>query len=91
MKTLLLVLAGTLAIAGGSARMQEPPPGTHDHGQQTMRMMDMSERDKKLDELVARLNAAWGNDRIDALVAVVNELVAERKAMQDRMKGMMQK
>jgi hypothetical protein len=104
MKATFLALIGALTLAGGTARMQEPPKA-HDHGEQTMPaapggavhgmpmmpMQAMSERDKKLDDLVAQLNAAKGNDRIDKLVAVVNELVTERKAMHEHMNGMMKK
>jgi len=56
-------------------------------------MKSMEARDKKLDALVAELNAAKGNDRTDTLVALVNELVAERKTMSamcaEHMTGMM--
>ena len=90
MKTFLLALVGAIAISG-AASMQEPPK-SHEHGEQTlppaaattmpmMQMKAMAAQDKKLDELAAELNAAKGNDRIDKLVAVVNELVAERKDM----------
>jgi len=93
MKTLIVTAIVALAIAGGTARMQEPK--THDHGEQTMPMppmhgmpMSMTAQDDKLEKLAAEMNAAKGNDRIDKLVAVVNELVAERKAMHDHMKHM---
>jgi hypothetical protein len=107
MKTLFLALIATLAIAG-AARAQEPPKA-HEHGEQAMPatppmpmpmpmpMMQMKAsmdtQNKKLDDLVAQLNAAKGNDRTDTLVALVNELVAERKAMSamcgEHMNGMM--
>jgi len=95
MKTLLLAITASLAIAGGTARVQDPPK-SHDHGDQTMPAppmhgmpMSMMARDDTLEKLVAEMNAARGNDRIDKVVAVLNELVAERKAMHDHMKGMM--
>lgn len=92
MKALLLAITASLAVAG-TARMQEPPK-PHDHGEQTTMtpmhgMPMMMAQDDKLDKLAAEMNAAKGNDRIDKLVAVVNELVAERKAMHEHMKGMM--
>jgi len=105
MKTWFFALVAMLAIAGGTARMQEPPK-THEHGETTMPaapmmrtmpmmpMMGMEGQNKKLDALVAELNAAKGNDRTDKLVALVNELVAERKAMSamcEQMHGMMKK
>jgi hypothetical protein len=88
MKIWLLALIGTLAIAGGTARMQEPSKKPDMHSmmadQQKM-MMSMHASDKKLDDLLSQLNAAKGNDRIDKLVAVVNELAAERKDMHGMM------
>jgi len=83
MKKLILIGIALVAFAVGVARSQETKgPDTHAMmaGQHNM-MMAMQASDKKLDELVAQLNAAKGNDRIDKLVAVVNELVAERKLM----------
>ena len=95
MKTAFVTAIAALVLASGPARTQEPPKA-HDHAEQTMPAapvhgmpMAMMAQDDKLDKLVADLNAAKGNDRIDKLVAVVNELVAERKAMHERMKGMM--
>jgi hypothetical protein len=87
--TVISIVAATL-LAAGTARTQEPPKA-HDHGEQAMPAMPMMQHtdDEKLDKLVAEMNAAKGNDRIDRLVAVVNELVAERKAMREHMNGMM--
>jgi hypothetical protein len=96
MRTLILAGVAALALAAGIARPQETATVPDMHammaGQQKM-MMSMQATDKKLDDLVAQLNAAKGNDRIDKLVAVVNELVAERKQMANMMSmhgGMMQ-
>src|SRR5436189_2571592 len=84
MKTTLITVLAALAVWAGVARSQEPAAKPDMHammtGQQNM-MMSMQASDKKLDDLVAKLNAAKGNDRIDSLVAVVNELIAERKQM----------
>lgn len=84
-----VIFAGivALAAAGGIARSQEAAkPDTHAMmaGQHNM-MASMEASNKKLDDLVVQLNAAKGNDRIDKLVAVVNELVAERKQMTSMM------
>lgn len=89
MKTTFIAVIGALAVLAGVARSQEaaapkPDMRTMMAGQQHM-MMSMQASDKKLDDLVAQLNAARGNDRIDKLVAVVNELVAERKQMTSMM------
>jgi hypothetical protein len=64
--------------------------------QRQQMMANMKTMDQKLDELVARMNAARGAEKVDAVAAVVSELVAERTqmrgrmmAMQDRMMGHM--
>lgn len=85
MKTTFIAVVGALAVGAGVARSQEAATPKQDMhtmmaGQQHM-MMSMQASDKTLDDLVAQLNAAKGDDRVDKLVAVVNELVAERKQM----------
>ncbi|HET9833865.1 MAG TPA: hypothetical protein VFP91_19215 [Vicinamibacterales bacterium] len=96
MRTLIVGGIAALALAAGVGRSQETAAKPDMHammaGQHQM-MMSMQASDKKLDDLIAQLNAAKGNDRIDKLVAVVNELVAERKQMANMMSmhgGMMQ-
>ena len=88
MKTLFIVVTGMLLAAGSLGHAQNPPAAANPRammaGQQQM-MASMQAGDKKLDDLVAQLNAARGNDRLDKLVAVVNALVAERKGMRDMM------
>jgi hypothetical protein len=44
--------------------------------------------EKRLDELVAKMNASRGSDKIEDIAAVVNELVAQHKRMGP---GMMQR
>jgi hypothetical protein len=41
--------------------------------------------DQKLDQLVAAMNSAKGDARVDAIAATLTELVAQRKAMTARM------
>jgi hypothetical protein len=48
-------------------------------------MADMNAADQRLDGLVATMNSATGQAKVDATAAVVSELVAQRKAMRDRM------
>ena len=72
--------------------------GEPDHGSQstTQHMMKMHEQmmaemkaaDARLDALVRDMNAATGTARIDAIAAVLNELLQQRKAMQERMAKM---
>ena len=44
-------------------------------------MTEMHAANQKLDDLVAKMNAARGNDRIDAMAVVIAELVAQHKNM----------
>jgi len=91
MKTRILTGIALVALTAGIARSQEPKkPDMHAMmAAQHKTMMSIEAADKRLDDLVAQLNAAKGNERIDKLVAVVNELVTERKQMRGMMSGMM--
>jgi len=42
-------------------------------------------QDAEIDKLLADVNAATGEKRVDAIVAVLNKLVEQRKAMQSEM------
>jgi len=55
---------------------------------QQMRMMDSMTT--RLDSLVGRMNKATGNTKVAAMADVINELVAQRKAMQAHMRRMME-
>jgi hypothetical protein len=56
--------------------------------EQTMAQMKASEA--KLDALVKSMNAASGDAKVDAIAAVVNELVSQHKAMHAHMDQMHQ-
>jgi hypothetical protein len=49
---------------------------------------EMASLDAKLDSLLAAMNAAKGNKKVDATAAVINELATQRKAMRDHMMAM---
>ena len=51
-------------------------------------MADTKAADQRLDELVTKMNAAAGQAKVDAAAATVTEIVAQRKAMRDRMMTM---
>ena len=55
-----------------------------------MSMMRMDSPNHRLDSLVDRMNRTSGNQKTQAMAAVINELVAQRKAMQGRMQQMME-
>ncbi len=48
---------------------------------------EMEAQAKKLDELVARMNAAKGGDKVDRVAAALTELVSQHTAMHRRMMG----
>jgi hypothetical protein len=53
-----------------------------------MRMLDSM--NARLDTLVSRMNRASGSQKVSAMAAVINELVAQRKAMHENMTELMQ-
>lgn len=48
---------------------------------------EQKRQDTELEPLLAAMNAATGEKRVDALIAVVNKLVEQRKAMQEKIAG----
>jgi hypothetical protein len=48
-------------------------------------MADMKASQKKLDDLIAAMNQATGDERVNKLAAVVSELVAQHREMCGRM------
>ena len=92
----VFVLAGGLAYGQakpqpghkmGSMKMNESQAGSMMADRQQM-MADMKAMDQKLDGLVAKMNAAKGTDKVDAVAAAVSELVAQRTQMRTRMMSM---
>jgi hypothetical protein len=53
-------------------------------------MAEMKAADQRLDDLVAKMNAASGMEKADATAAVVSEMVTQRQAMRDGMLKMQQ-
>lgn len=51
-------------------------------------MTQMKATDQRLDDLVARMNAASGMEKTGATAAVVNEMVTQRRTMRDGMMKM---
>jgi hypothetical protein len=95
MKSTSLALTAMLAVAGAAAGHSQQPampdkPSMMADRQQMMAMMQSDQAaEKRLEDLVAQLNAARGNDRLDKVIAVVNELAAQRKSMHGMMRMMM--
>lgn len=83
--------AVTLTAAAGYAQNSgqhdhATPPAAQGAGMNHQAMMaSMQAEQKKLDDLVAKMNAAQGSDKVDRIADVVNEMAA----MHRRMNGMM--
>lgn len=56
------------------------------HHQEMMAQMERSEA--KIDSLVAAMNDATGNEKMDTMSALLEELVGQRKAMHEMMQQM---
>jgi TolA-binding protein len=90
---LVTLLISTQAVAAQQPE-QRPPRDSAARGmmmkdmQQHMRMMDSA--NARLDTLVQRMNRATGNAKVAAMAQVINEMVAQRRAMQAHMHRMMQ-
>jgi hypothetical protein len=101
----ITLFMGGLAQQAGAKGQASPPAaaGQTTPAQPSGQMADMMARrqammtemhaaNQKLDDLVAKMNAARGDDRIDAMAAVITELVAQHKSMgagMMSMRGMM--
>jgi uncharacterized protein HemX len=97
---LTLTLVGTrFGLTVADATQQNSAPQTTQPQQPSMQdMMKMHEQmmaemkagDTKLDALVKEMNAATGDAKVNAVAAVVNELVRQHRAMHGRMGQMHQ-
>jgi hypothetical protein len=95
---ILLHMPGRSAQALQNPRpaQQQPAKPSTDMSSKCQAMMaehdkivtDMKAADQRLDDLVAKMNAASGQAKVDATAAVVTELVTQRKIMRDRMMKM---
>ena len=59
--------------------------GAHMMADHQKMMADMKASQKKLDDLVAAMNQATGDDKVNKLAAVVTEMVAQQREMCERM------
>lgn len=93
---MLRIIGGitALMLSASMVTAQQPGAATPDRrggmsGQNQMSMAMMDSLNQRLDSLVGRMNRASGNQKVQAMAAVINEMVAQRKAMQERMHQMM--
>jgi hypothetical protein len=54
-------------------------------------MSNLKEQDAELDQLVAEMNSAPADKKLDAVATLLNKLVQQRKAMHEQMQKMMAK
>ena len=80
-----LLCAGVVYAQGGPVNQGETASMMAEHKRM---MADLQAGEKRLDELVAKMNASHGPDRIDQIAAVLNELVALQKRMNRGMMSM---
>jgi len=78
----LLLFASTgSAQATGHDHSAAAAPAADQHAMMMTMMADMQARQKKLDDLVAQMNAATGPEKIDRMAAVITEMAAMHKSM----------
>jgi len=90
-----LILPIVIAAALQSATLFAQDPGAMESmdKQKHRRVMPVHEKmmeeqkaqDAEIDKLLAEMNAATGEKRVDAIVAVLNKLVEQRKIMNGKM------
>lgn len=95
-----VLLAGVTAAQGQTAppaggRGQQPPTTVDETQAAAMMaerqkmMANMRAMDQKLNDLIAKIDSARGDDaKIEAIAAVVKQLVAQRTQMHSQMEGM---
>ena len=96
---MLRLIAGIVALvmSASTVAAQQPGAPTPERrregtpGGDRMSMMMMDSLNHRLDSLVDRMNRTSGNQKVQAMAAVINELVSQRKAMQGRMHQMMER
>ena len=95
-RILLIGLAGSFLLASGAAA--QAPARHHGDTANAMRrgpmtggmmMSMMDSADARLDRLVSTMNKTTGSRKVQAMAAVINELVAQRKTMRTHAKQMM--
>jgi hypothetical protein len=87
-------LAALVLSAHVVAAQQPTPPQPRDRmtgkSEMAAQMQMRDSLNARLDTLVSRMNKATGNSKVTAMAAVINELVAQRKMMQEHMRRMME-
>lgn len=74
-----------------AAQAEKAAPTPQAKGMAGMKGMDMKASNAKLDELVAKMNAAQGQAKVDAMAALLTALVQQHQSMHGTMGQMMSK
>ena len=87
-----LTIAGVLALFLAGARpaaLAEPAqgPGKGMLASCQAVMAGKKQMDARLDEKIAAMNAAQGSEKVEAMAAVLNEIVAQQRSMHAGMPG----
>jgi hypothetical protein len=91
MCAVVVALLGLTARPGETQTTHNDPAavkqgmGAHMMPDHQKMMADMKASQQKLDDLVAAMTRATGNDKVDTLAAVLTELVAQHREMCERM------
>ena len=104
--TISSLVLGSLLVLGFAAHAQPPQPEHQQTpakpsadmaakckatmAEHEKMVAEMKAADQRLDELVAKMNSASGQAKVDATAAAVTEIVGQRKTMRDRMMRMHQ-
>lgn len=95
----MILFAVLLFALTGSIRADDAAekPAMHDDMMGHCKAMDahhdemmakLKDMDAKLDQMVADMNAAKGNKKVDAMAAVISEMISQRKSMTTMMHDM---
>ena len=87
--TLLWIVASLVLASAGAAQQPGPRPDSAWAKRHQTMMQQMQAADTRLDKLVAEMNRATGSKKVEAMAAVINEMVAQRRQMQAHMMQMM--
>jgi hypothetical protein len=79
------------AAQAAPASTPQPAPVPQAKGMKGMKGMDMKASNAKLDELVAKMNAAQGQAKVDAMAELLTTLVQHHQNMHGNMGEMMSK
>jgi len=74
-----------------AAQAEKAAPTPQAKAMAGMQGMDMKASNAKLDELVAKMNAAQGQAKVDAIAELLTTLISQHQSMHDNMGQMMSK